>query len=105
MIALLLCRCPGAEQRARRFLEKNNVHAWASIPAYTGKVMSQQFFSSLPPTAIGPDHPGALQDFIARAGGYIVVAGWDKEHFMWSNIKNSDAKAQIDAELILEQFA
>lgn len=105
MIALLLCRCPGAEQRARRFLERNGISDWASVPSHLGKISAYEFIKNLPPTAEGPDYKGALSDFISHAGGYIIVVGWDDNHLMWSNIKTTATKAIVDAELILERFA
>lgn len=105
MIALLLCRCSGAELVARSFLEARGVANWLAVPAYTGKVNCQEFVKQLPPGASKPDDPSALQSFLSEASRFVVVVGYDDSHLMWSNIIKGDLGSVADAEIILEQFA
>lgn len=105
MIAVLVCRCSGAEVKARRFLQDQGIDNWLGVPIHTGRVAAYDFLKTLSGLDGGPDQLGTLLSFISRAGRYVVVLGYDDRGLMWSNIGNSDAKAYIDGERILERFA
>lgn len=105
MITALLCRCSGAEPAARKFFQSIGISDWLEVPVYRGKIDCQNFLKSLPDTSKGPDSVAGLQNFLTRAGSFVVIVGYDEGYFMWSNIKTNSQKAIADAELIVEQFA
>ena len=105
MIAVLTCKCPNADTIARNFLKTHGYPDWLTIPLHRGVLASHEFLKTLPETAEGPDHLLPLEDFIGHVSKYVVILGYTDHSLAWSNIFSSSAKAQADAEIILEQFA
>lgn len=105
MIAILTCKCTSADTIGRHFLRDHGVGEWLSVPLYQGQRQCQEFLKTLPETAEGPDHQFPLWDFIGHASKFVIILGYSENGLMWSNIFTDSAKAQGDAEIILEQFA
>lgn len=104
MIAVLVCYCPTAEPKAYRFLQ-SRIGKWMEVPVYRGKAESEKFlrdFEGYPPDDRSPQ---GLSKHIGRVGKFVVIVGYNDNEFGWSDIANNDAKAEIDAEIILERFA
>lgn len=105
MLAILVCRCSGAELKAREFLKERGIGDWLSIPTYKGKIACQEFLKTLPELPDGPDPVGALQSYLTGAGAFVIFVGYDSNHFMWSNIHRGGLQEVADAEVLLERFA
>lgn len=105
MIAVLICRCGGALEKARAFLKNHGVDNWMTFPIIEGHEDARAFISHITPKPDGPDAPGAVANFLEYSGSFVIVLGLDQTHFMWSDIHDNNPASVIDAEQILEQFA
>lgn len=105
MIAVLTCRCPNADIKAYRFLQKQ-IENWTDVPLFQGQEQCQQFLRRfVDDDNIGEYSLGSLQNHLSAVSRYIVIVGYSDHGFAWSDIERSDAKATIDAETIIKEFA
>ena len=105
MIAIVTCTCGGAENMARTVLKNGGHPNWLNEPVAQGKSQTKYVLDAL--RSRYKDDPAfqALEQFTSKAGKYIVVIGYDKNVFKWTDVARGKLKDRIDGEIIVKEFA
>lgn len=99
MITVLVCKCPNAVPKARRFLEQNGVEDWIDFPVVVGKENVLRALAEL------PEGRHEIQRFLNDVSRFIIFVGYDDGVLEWADIAHGDEKKIAEAEWILERFA
>ena len=105
MLAVVSCTCGGAENFARKTLKLAGCDYWLDVPIYKGKDNVDRFIETLPANLQKCREAEALKYLANRASSYVVIAGYDNEKLVCSDIKNGDVKSKLDADVIIRAFA
>lgn len=106
MITLLTCECGSAEQLVRQALHRYEYKNWAMEPIHKGKTSSLVEVEKL--IREFPDNSDlkALYSHINNNGKWCVILGYTKSgNVKWSDISHNDMKSDVEAELIVKNFA
>ena len=101
MIIVLTCQCGSVEQKARGFLKRVGYADWMNIPIHKGKERSRKALQYVPRFP----EVDMLNSFLDRASKWVVILGYDSDSCRWSDIAHGGLKADVDAELVVKQFA
>ena len=103
-LAVVACTCGGAQMRARKILERSGCKYWLDVPIYSGAKKFKEFLATLPPTMSQKDID-ILKCGVEGKSSYIIIIGLTPTRMVWSDIKNNNTKAVLDAEIIINEFA
>lgn len=101
MIAACTCLCGSSDQLARQTLKKYGYEGWLSIPVPQGKEKSLRMLERIPRTP----EVEMLENYIKNASKWVVIIGWNENGCRWTDVAHRNAKAQVEAQLIVEAFA
>lgn len=104
MIAMIVCKCPNGPTKAYKFLEPI-VENWMDVPMYYGRTNAAKFLKKFLNYPVGEKSPHDLLTFLGNSSKFIVVVGWDKNIFTWSDVVHNKSQDIIEAENIVRKFA
>lgn len=101
MIVACGCHCGSTDNLIRNFLHRNGYPDWANIPIAKGRDKSLALLTTI------PNYPEVemLRNFLNNSSKWSVIIGYDDQGCKWSDIAHGGAKSQIEAELVLENYA
>ena len=106
MIKIVTCECGSSEQLVRQALHRYEYKNWAMEPIKKGKTASLTEVEAL--IRKFPDNSDfkSLYAHINNNGKWCVIIGYDKSgNARWSDISRNDMKSDVEAELIVQNFA
>lgn len=103
-LAIVSCSCGGAENLARRVLQKGGCKYWLEVPIFKGKEKLKDFFAFIPPTIPEKDRE-ILKIGVKDKSSYVLIVGYDENHMIWADLKSGGIKSQLDGEVITSEFA
>lgn len=104
-LLLLTCDCGGAEPLVRNVLREASVSNWMTYEIHKGKEHCRTIVSYLPAEYAAHLSYRALVDFLANAGAFAVIVGYDKNRFFWEDIHANAPVEHMRAIAIAEEFA
>lgn len=105
MIGLLSCECGGAEQLIRQALHRYEYRNWAMEPIKKGKTASLSEVERLIRKYPDSIELKALFSHINNNGKWSVVLGYNDDSVKWADISHNDMKSDVEAEVIVSNFA
>lgn len=102
-IICISCQCSSSDSLLRNFLKGAGYRDWLSIPIEKGRERSRAALQYLPRC---PERD-ALDNFLKGASKWAVIIGYNQEKgtVRWSDIAHRNPKVDVEASLVVENFA